>query len=197
MTDPLPHDDETGLGRPKPVDCLGPKEQPAGCHRDSVRASHGLLVTQIRQERPVYSQASANLPVWGLMARVLFWSNIAASYMFVAAAFPQTGSQGRQAILIFGWFAPVWVPILYFYYGYMLLSKGIEWWQGGLTDAFFFMIYPLSLIATFMCLAPRKLKKHLRRWRIERCLCPSCGYDLRESPQRCPECGSEWMENSS
>lgn len=35
----------------------------------------------------------------------------------------------------------------------------------------------------------RSIKQHRRRHRLRAGCCPSCGYDLRESPMRCPECG--------
>ncbi len=35
----------------------------------------------------------------------------------------------------------------------------------------------------------RARKEFIRRWRHS--LCMKCGYDLRESPDRCPECGLE------
>jgi hypothetical protein len=51
-----------------------------------------------------------------------------------------------------------------------------------------FWMVPLALILFFvgwylMRRRPSKL------WRIQG-LCPSCGYDLRASPSRCPECGA-------
>lgn len=35
----------------------------------------------------------------------------------------------------------------------------------------------------------RRRRRGLERHRCESGLCPRCGYDLRASPQRCPECG--------
>ena len=52
---------------------------------------------------------------------------------------------------------------------------------------------PLWLFAAPMAaatfLAARPLIVQWRRDRRGHGLCPSCGYDLRATPQRCPECG--------
>ena len=37
---------------------------------------------------------------------------------------------------------------------------------------------------------PRLRRKKIQRFRVSRGLCLNCGYDLRESSERCPEC--EW-----
>jgi hypothetical protein len=59
-----------------------------------------------------------------------------------------------------------------------------EYWGFGVR------VWPVALLATFLP------AKYLRDWRRDSKrrrtgMCAICGYDLRESPQRCPECGAE------
>ena len=68
----------------------------------------------------------------------------------------------------------------------VLLAIGIldiadgRWWTA---------LLGLGVLALYLVGLARARRQSLRRCRIEQGLCPHCGYDLRASRTRCPECG--------
>ncbi len=77
-------------------------------------------------------------------------------------------------------FRTMWEPA-YRYYGYPMDEwiLGIPLW------------IPTLVFGSLFC-ACRPLTFHRRRKRKKLGLCLQCGYDLRGSKDRCPECGSEF-----
>jgi hypothetical protein len=57
-----------------------------------------------------------------------------------------------------------------------------------ITGSFVFMLTCLTRAGL------RALQRFRRAGRLGRGLCPICGYDLRESAGRCPECGTSQIE---
>ncbi len=64
----------------------------------------------------------------------------------------------------------------------------------GLLSLYGAMWLPLwiPLAACVSVLVLLSFPARLRRLRLKRGLCVTCGYDLRASKERCPECGEEF-----
>lgn len=62
----------------------------------------------------------------------------------------------------------------------------------GIRGRFYLLMLPLWVVALLAALLPaQRLPPAVRSWsRRRRGLCPKCAYDLRATPERCPECGA-------
>jgi hypothetical protein len=71
---------------------------------------------------------------------------------------------------------------------YFVFRLGARSWE---------LMFPHALPAAVFAIAPVCwfFSPHRRRAkRLARGFCPSCGYDLRATPDRCPECGEERLK---
>jgi hypothetical protein len=68
---------------------------------------------------------------------------------------------------------------------------GFAWWYD--PQPYAFLIVPHWALAAVAAVLPAwQYGRHMRRGRrrTRAGLCPACGYDLRATPDRCPECGT-------
>lgn len=63
-----------------------------------------------------------------------------------------------------------------------------QWaWGYNLIVPYWFLV--LCCVAPLMGAGQNRWRSRRERLRLANGLCPSCGYDLRSTPERCPECG--------
>jgi hypothetical protein len=74
------------------------------------------------------------------------------------------------------------------------LGFGVEWWQqvqrSGSLRASRSVTLPYWFLAAATAAIPGARLSHRLRLRRRLGLCARCGYDLRATPDRCPECGT-------
>lgn len=73
---------------------------------------------------------------------------------------------------------------------YLAIGVGVIRLLDRADDALHGLLAPAMLAAiAIVYWLERSREKRLQRWRDTGC-CLKCGYDLRASPDRCPECGT-------
>ena len=116
---------------------------------------------------------SSSFPVWPL----LLFLGVGLGLVLRHGRWNWEPISNRMAWSLFFWF--VWSMVVLTSLGALLNVR-----NSYATSAIIAGIFVLPIVAY-----PRLKRKKIRRFRVSQGLCVNCGYDLRGSSERCPECG--------
>jgi hypothetical protein len=123
-----------------------------------------------------------------LLAAHFFGSYLAWLALLVVVLLHSPHDKDLIAGFIWWVVAPIVVPIV-------LISPGHgrfhPWWTGVIFWWVYGAVFGLIIIGWLRI----EKRRDLLRKRARQGLCPRCGYDLRGSPERCPECGRERVQS--
>ena len=124
-----------------------------------------------------------------LLAAHLFGSYSAWLALLVAILLFPGHLRGSPIALLVSWvLAPIVVPILLIAHQH---GRFQPWWAGVIFWSAYLLVFAFVTIGWVRIEARRSLLRERARLG----LCPRCGYDLRGSPERCPECGRERVQS--
>jgi hypothetical protein len=127
------------------------------------------------------------------MARVrgrafnLLFAHVVASYMFWPIYFLIDRIDPPNAVNTYTLASPILLPCSLFMLTAMYVLNSKPVWPPGQLLASMWISYLIPFIATFWLLGWKRSRSN--RW-ARAGLCGGCGYDVRASTDRCPECGT-------